>query len=213
MQFKAFSGLRCGTQMHRQVQPPTLLQDEQVYITHWMLLVRSLVSTTLPIVYFQFYTSLTATRYQVDAICFRSTPPYDMDTGSGSSGSRDFRGTGRRGWAPRGGFTRGRYASARKRNNMRKPDLIKHPLGELLTTITMTDLQSEKQETASKITDCQYVASYNWLSKATPTILVPGKISLPEEAWKLTRILRQTSSLEPSLRPTKTQRRQWRLLP
>jgi len=93
---------------------------------------------------------------------------------------KGFTGTGRRGWAPRSGFARGegrggRYADPGKRDNMPRPDLSQHPLGELMTTITMSDLLAEEKKTTAKITDCQYVASYNWLSKAMPTILIPGQ--------------------------------------
>jgi hypothetical protein len=99
--------------------------------------------------------------------------------GSGWRGSRGYsnRGTGRS-----GGFSgrgergeRGGRGRARKWQEQPKPDLLKHPLGELLTTIANTDLEEEGgTETAATVTGCKYVSSYNWLNETTPTILVPG---------------------------------------
>ena len=50
------------------------------------------------------------------------------------------------------------------------------PMGDLLGTITLTELQSSvrSKDAALAITDCQYVASYNWLNRQNATILVPG---------------------------------------
>ncbi|KAI4225363.1 MAG: hypothetical protein L6R40_008375 [Gallowayella cf. fulva] len=49
-------------------------------------------------------------------------------------------------------------------------------MGDLLGTITLTELQSSvlSKDTALTITDCRYVASYNWLNGQKATILVPG---------------------------------------
>lgn len=45
--------------------------------------------------------------------------------------------------------------------------------GRILRTIRCDDLDLES---LAKIKDCEYVASYNWLDRETPTILVPGKL-------------------------------------
>ncbi|GLA96391.1 hypothetical protein AtubIFM57143_003856 [Aspergillus tubingensis] len=47
------------------------------------------------------------------------------------------------------------------------------PYGPLLLEIDNTEL--EKSEECPLITSCQYVSSYTWLGRATPSILVPGE--------------------------------------
>ncbi|KAF2677523.1 hypothetical protein K458DRAFT_446863 [Lentithecium fluviatile CBS 122367] len=84
-------------------------------------------------------------------------------------------GYGRGSFAPR----RGRGGSQHgftKRNEVTL-DLVKHPLGELLTSFSNSDLQPKLSTLtdAASIKDCQYVASYNWVDADTPTIMVPGK--------------------------------------
>ena len=51
------------------------------------------------------------------------------------------------------------------------------PMGDLLGTITLTEIQSSARfkDTTLTITDCQYVASYNWLNGQKAIILVPGQ--------------------------------------
>lgn len=88
------------------------------------------------------------------------------------SGSRN----GRGGYAPR----RGRGGWSRpltKRQEPVKPDLIKHPLGELLVSLRPADLEPPQDAlpTPPLIKDCQYVTSYNWLAGKDTTILIPGK--------------------------------------
>lgn len=53
------------------------------------------------------------------------------------------------------------------------------PMGDLLETITLTELQSSVRfkDLTPTITDCQYVASYNWLNGGKANILVPGQYS------------------------------------
>ncbi|KAK7713891.1 hypothetical protein SLS63_011904 [Diaporthe eres] len=50
-------------------------------------------------------------------------------------------------------------------------------LGSLLTTLNQADFAKAavKYEPDSRITDCMTVTSYNWLDRAKPTIVVPGK--------------------------------------
>lgn len=50
-------------------------------------------------------------------------------------------------------------------------------LGPLLSTLSRNDFNNtaRKYESDSLITDCVTVTSYNWLDRARPTIVVPGK--------------------------------------
>ena len=43
-----------------------------------------------------------------------------------------------------------------------------------MKTVDVSDLDEEDQLKPATITDCHYVASYNWLNKKVPTIVVPG---------------------------------------
>lgn len=51
------------------------------------------------------------------------------------------------------------------------------PLGPVLMTLNERDLGTspDLKEPLAKITECKYVASYNWLNRNEPTILVSGK--------------------------------------
>jgi hypothetical protein len=83
---------------------------------------------------------------------------------------------GRGGYAPRRG--RGGWSQPfAKRQDSTKPDLQKHPLGDLICTIRNPDLRpSHLDPTPSlHIQGCEYVASYNWLNSTDPTVVVPGK--------------------------------------
>jgi hypothetical protein len=64
-----------------------------------------------------------------------------------------------------------------KRQEPTKPDLTKHPLGELIGSLRNPDLETSRNDSLYHpgISNCQYVASYNWLGDKTTTILVPGK--------------------------------------
>jgi len=86
------------------------------------------------------------------------------------------RGYERGGFAPRRGRGRGGARPFVKRTVV-KPDIVKHPLGQLLQTFKLSDLQSltDRAVDSDTITNCEYVASYNWTDAKTPTILVPGK--------------------------------------
>jgi len=83
----------------------------------------------------------------------------------------------RGGYAPRrgrGGWTK---PYVKQKREYVKPDIDKHPLGELLKTINNSDLKSELSAAPmdSLISDVQYVTSYNWRNDGNATILVPGK--------------------------------------
>lgn len=92
-----------------------------------------------------------------------------------------YNGQGRRGggFSSRGagwvGFTSGGtgYSKPKKDSG---PDISKIPLGNLVTNLSYSDVTETKCTDSVSITDCEYVASYNWLNMAVPTILVPGKL-------------------------------------
>ncbi|KAF2493866.1 hypothetical protein BU16DRAFT_464533 [Lophium mytilinum] len=55
------------------------------------------------------------------------------------------------------------------------PDIAARPLGPLLMTFTKADLEpKEFAPLPPTIRDADYVASYSWLNKETPTVVVPG---------------------------------------
>ncbi|MCJ1245108.1 hypothetical protein MMC30_002309 [Trapelia coarctata] len=106
-------------------------------------------------------------------------------SGSGGGDRRSWPGQGSGGLGTRG---RGRATGAwRSRSDWRgnarggrsEPkgeQLEKRPIGHLIGTIRLSEVQSAVQlkDAAPTIEDCQYVASYNWLNRKNPTILVPG---------------------------------------
>lgn len=47
------------------------------------------------------------------------------------------------------------------------------PVGDLVTSFDTSELP--RVETHPTISDCEYVASYNWVDGKVPTILVPGQ--------------------------------------
>ncbi|XP_014550542.1 hypothetical protein COCVIDRAFT_42974 [Bipolaris victoriae FI3] len=82
------------------------------------------------------------------------------------------------GLAPRRGQGRGgRYLYFNKPREPPKPDLTKHPLGDLVDTISASDLDVGASTTShsTEISGCEYVSSYNWTNDANSTIVVPGK--------------------------------------
>ncbi|PVI08395.1 hypothetical protein DM02DRAFT_510769 [Periconia macrospinosa] len=82
--------------------------------------------------------------------------------------------TRRGGFAPRSTWRKTNVKFQKREETT--PDLAKHPLGELLETIRSDDLDSTTKVPAGELSiqDCTYVASYNWLNKDSPTIVVPG---------------------------------------
>jgi hypothetical protein len=89
-----------------------------------------------------------------------------------------FAGSSRAGYAPRRGRGRGGRTPFTKGREQMKPDVEKHPLGELLKTFHSSDLRLDQGDSVhlAAISGCQYVASYNWLNDRDPTIIVPGKL-------------------------------------
>ncbi|RDH26912.1 hypothetical protein BDQ94DRAFT_176052 [Aspergillus welwitschiae] len=71
-----------------------------------------------------------------------------------------------------GGYGRNSTPWSRKQRVQQAPP---PPRGEVLATIYLSDLQAEKQNITSQITDSQFLASYNWLSGGGPHILIPGE--------------------------------------
>ena len=76
----------------------------------------------------------------------------------------------------RRGGTNWRFSAHGGRSVLVRDSLEGQPTGDLLGTITLNELQSSVRfkDAPLTITDCQYVASYNWLNGQEATILVPG---------------------------------------
>ena len=57
-----------------------------------------------------------------------------------------------------------------------KPDIERHPLGDIVKIFRSSDLivGGNYSTDVPEISGCKYVASYNWLNSKTPTIVVPG---------------------------------------
>ncbi|KAK6330663.1 hypothetical protein TWF718_002860 [Orbilia javanica] len=104
--------------------------------------------------------------------------------GASSSGRAGFAprggrgGRGDRGSGGRGGGRGGRSAPQRQAPPP-QPDIFKHPLGNLVAKITTKDIDLTASNgtlsAAAAITECEYVASYNWMNDSTSTIMAPGK--------------------------------------
>jgi hypothetical protein len=83
---------------------------------------------------------------------------------------------GRGGYAPRRG--RGGWSQPfAKRQDSIKPNLQKHPLGDLISTVGRSDLRPSHLDLTPPlhIQGCEYVTSYNWLDSKDPTVVVPGE--------------------------------------
>lgn len=93
--------------------------------------------------------------------------PHTQTRGRGSEVHRPFP---RRGISGRG-F--GRFDRRKNNDVIRSPS---PPRGEILGMIFQHELAEQlgvKEE--AKITGCEYLASYNWLNKKAPTIIIPGR--------------------------------------
>lgn len=73
----------------------------------------------------------------------------------------------------RGGWSQSRG----KHQEPAPPDLLKHPLGDLICAIQTCDLAPPLADPSPlpQIHDTRYVTSYNWLAGKDCTISVPGK--------------------------------------
>lgn len=108
---------------------------------------------------------------------WRSEKASDMGS---SRGGPTWRGRGRGGFPTRGGWP----PASSGRNiwgwaSRAKPVIAPSPepaLGPLLISLTKSDFDEDakKHESQSVITGCKAVASYNWLDRSEPTIVVPG---------------------------------------
>ncbi|KAJ9242812.1 hypothetical protein DTO169E5_2983 [Paecilomyces variotii] len=72
-------------------------------------------------------------------------------------------------------FQRNSTPWIQKRNVQQAPP--PPPRGEIIATIYQSDLQADKSDTTAKITNGQYLTSYNWLTGIEPRIIIPGKIA------------------------------------
>ncbi|KAF2995558.1 hypothetical protein E8E13_003733 [Curvularia kusanoi] len=82
---------------------------------------------------------------------------------------------GRGGFAPRRG--RGGWSQPFAKRQDPKPDLQKHPLGDLILALQRSDLKPLQAHQVSplQIQSCKYVTSYNWLANEISTVTVPGQ--------------------------------------
>ncbi|CEJ83961.1 hypothetical protein VHEMI03325 [[Torrubiella] hemipterigena] len=53
------------------------------------------------------------------------------------------------------------------------PKFWTEPMGDTINFIDWNSLKTTDPENA-RIVDCRHVASFNWLNKKTPTIVIPG---------------------------------------
>lgn len=77
-------------------------------------------------------------------------------------------------------FQRNSTSWIQKRNIQQTPP---PPLGEIIATIYQSDLQADKSDTTAKITNGQYLTSYNWLTGIEPRIIIPGKIAYHQNLY------------------------------
>lgn len=106
----------------------------------------------------------------------------------------EFRGTG--------GVFRGFGRPARRNfwtGASEQPSNPEPALGSLLKTLNQADFAKAavKYEPDSRITDCMTVTSYNWLDRAKPTIIVPGKSDFSFDPF-LADESRQTCEVDPA---------------
>lgn len=91
------------------------------------------------------------------------------------------RGRGHGGFGGTRGFSQGLDGRPARgsfwKSTSAQPSSPEPALGSPLSTISQADLTKTagKYESDSLITDCVTVTSYNWLDRAKPTIVVPGK--------------------------------------
>ena len=84
----------------------------------------------------------------------------------------------RAGYAPRGGRGgRGGWKGAPQRQVPPQPDIVKNPLGNVVVEITTKALTASEDtlSTTAAITECEYVATYNWMNESVSTIMTPGE--------------------------------------
>lgn len=126
--------------------------------------------------------------------------------------------SGRRGgYAPRRGRRGSSWPSKKERwHNI--PDIENHPIGQLLTTFNNSDLtmplpgttrDSSRKVSVSalQISNCRYVASYNWLDSKEATIITPGQFQSLRRDYNLM-YKRQTSQMDTSQTSSKARGRQ-----
>ena len=107
-----------------------------------------------------------------------------------------FRARGR-GWRSRSsyparGFNLNGRQSISYESTIRRPP--SPPLGLLVQTLSETNLLAADQAQSSQgilaeITNCIYVASFNWLDRDEPTIVIPGMNFLPYQLFVMPGLL------------------------
>jgi hypothetical protein len=100
----------------------------------------------------------------------------DRARGTGSRTGRGF-GIGHRGRGYRGRNSPPSWRTSAPGSSQKEEAFEKQPKEDLLEAITLFRAQSAPQGENERlmIEDCEYVASYSWLSNSAPTILIPGK--------------------------------------
>lgn len=128
-------------------------------------------------------------------------------SGRGERGSE--RGLGRT--MVRGSGTNWRLGTRGGRSAPTRDSFEGQPMGDLLRTITLTELQSSVRfkDATLTITDCQYIASYNWLDRQKATILVPGDYAKDIFKVRMSQLIlsRCTPCLESAKRTSESRRR------
>ncbi len=129
--------------------------------------------------------------------------------GSGRGERGNERGRGRT--TARGSGTSWRFNDRSGRSAPTHDSFEGQPVGDLLGTITLTEIQSSVRfkDTALTITDCQYIASYNWLDRQKATILVPGQYAKDILKVRTSQLIlsRCTPCLESAKRTSESRRR------
>jgi len=95
-------------------------------------------------------------------------------------GREEFRGRNRgRGTGARGSQSKWTSSVRGAKTDPKTERLEKRPTGHLIGTINLSDIRSHIQfkDPAPTIEDCVYIASYNWLNRKNPTIIVPGEFA------------------------------------
>lgn len=114
------------------------------------------------------------------------------------------RGTGR-GWAQQSSW---RGSGQKNPTSQTKPKADEIPKGILISTITPTPIPSDAKlrSVTPKISNSEYIASYNWLDGKKATILVPGEYTYLTEtlAWKILVLNLRFSGAPPAWTPPKT---------
>ena len=106
----------------------------------------------------------------------RSPIVIPLATNSHSDGRGASRSRGRGGSAYHSNWRKQQGQSSKWRSHS---PVSTRPVGKLISSIsldTLSGLSAADAEKYSCIKDCKYVASYNWMNREIPTIVVPGML-------------------------------------